>query len=439
MRGKQMISLSGKHSALLTVLFLACLVVIPLLSGCAEGEEEATPTPAGTPTATVAATVTPAAEATGITDTEIVLGAHLILGGPMGAAFRMIPDATAAYFRYINDTQGGVCGREIVYKMEDNQNDAAQGLEAARKLIERDEVFALVGNLGDDSEAAAWDYINEKGVPDIFFSGGVHRFATDPEGHPWTIPLIPSYTVEGTFLGEYISENLPGEKVAAIYENGPQGWDELAGLKLGLDPDKNELVTEQSFELTAISIRSQVANMKNSGATVAVYLCGPGWVGQAIKEADRLGWHPAIFMSYTSADDIMFQFVSPELLEGAITFQAFKLATMREDPAVANHYDIMREYGGPAPSNFTIYAQLVGELAVEALSRTCDNLTREGLMDAVESIQGWHTDLLLDEVNVTFSDTDHIGLQTGRMLRVIVEDGKAGFEYFGPLYVFEEE
>ncbi len=32
-----------------------------------------------------------------------------------------------------------------------------------------------------------------------------------------------------------------------------------------------------------------------------------------------------------------------------------------------------------------------------------------------------------------------IGLQTGRMLRVVVEDGKARFEYFGPLYVFEEQ
>jgi len=438
MSGKKLIPLSGKASALLAVLLLASLVAIPLLSGCAEEEEGATPTPGGTPAATVTGTATPAAEVPGITDTEIVLGAHLILGGVFGAAFRMIPDATQAYFNYINDTQGGVCGRKIVYKMEDNQNDAAQGLEAARKLIERDQVFALVGSLGDDSEAAAWDYINEKGVPDIFFSGGTHRFATDPQGHPWTIPLIPSYTIEGTFLGEYISENLPGEKVAALYENGQQGWDELAGLKLGLDPNKNELVTEQSFELTDISIRSQVANMKKSGATVAVYLTGPGQVGQAIKEANRLGWHPDIFMSYTSADDIMFQFVSPELLDGAITLQAFKLATMRDDPAVARHYELMKEYGGPSPSNFTIYAQLVGELTVEALNKTCDNLTREGLMDAVESIQDWHSDLLLDEVNVTLSDTDHTALQTARMLRVIVEDGKARFEYFGPLYVFED-
>ncbi|GAF73073.1 unnamed protein product, partial [marine sediment metagenome] len=66
------------------------------------------------------------------------------------------------------------------------------------------------------------------------------------------------------------------------------------------------------------------------------------------------------------------------------------------------------------------------------------NLTREGLMDAVESIEDWHTDLLLDEINITLSDTDHIALQTARMLRVVVEDGKAGFEYFGPLYVFED-
>ena len=432
--------MKGKISALLTVLFLACLLVIPLLSGCAEEEEEATTTPTGTPTATatVTDTATPGAEAPGITDTEITLGGQFILGGVFGAAFRMIPDGTKAYFDYINDTQGGVCGRKIVYKMEDNQNDAAQGLEAARKLVERDQVFAMVGSLGDDSIAAAWDYINDKGVPDILLSSGVHKFGTDSQGHPWSVPLIPSYTVEGTFIGEYISENLPGEKVTVLYENGPQGWDELAGLKLGLDPDKNELVTEESFELTDISIRSQVANMKNSGATVAVLFTGPGQVGQAIKEADRLGWKPQWMISYTSADDILFQFVSPELLDGAITFQAFKLAPMRDDPAVAAHYELMKNYGGPAPSNFTIYAQLVGELAVEALSRTCDNLTREGLMDAVESIQDWHSDLLLDEVDVSFSDTDHIGLQTGRMLRVIVEEGKATFEYFGPLYVFED-
>jgi len=58
-------------------------------------------------------------------------------------------------------------------------------------------------------------------------------------------------------------------------------------------------------------------------------------------------------------------------------------------------------------------------------------------MDALESIQDFHSDLMLDGVNVSFSDTDHTGLQTGHMLRAIVEDGKGRWEYFGPLVEFK--
>jgi hypothetical protein len=39
-------------------------------------------------------------------------------------------------------------------------------------------------------------------------------------------------------------------------------------------------------------------------------------------------------------------------------------------------------------------------------------------------------------VNVSFSDTDRTALQTGRMLRAVVEDGKGKWEYFGPLVEF---
>jgi hypothetical protein len=99
----------------------------------------------------------------------------------------------------------------------------------------------------------------------------------------------------------------------------------------------------------------------------------------------------------------------------------------------------MQEYGGPTPSNFTIYAQALAETAVEILTRSCDDLTREGLMNVVESLQDFHSDLLLDGVTVSFSDTDHTGLQTGRMLRATVDDsGKGKFEYFGPLVEFKE-
>jgi len=421
------------------ILFSAMLAVAALAVACEEEEEEATPTPGTTPTAVATGTPTAVGEVPGITDTEIVLGADVILGGAMGAVYATIPQTVEAYFNYINDTQGGVCGRKIVYKLEDNQDDPAKAVEAVRKLVEQDKVFAIVGSLGDSPHPAVWDYLNENEVPDILCSAGSHIFGDDPEGHPWTVQMIPSFRIEATFFGQYISQNLPGKKVAVLYPNLIMGTDLLQGVKDGLDPEKNEIVSEQSYEITAISIASQVNNMKNDGAEVVVTNATPGFSAQAIKQADRLGWHPQWLLSYINSDEMMFLFVSPELMEGTISLQALKLATWTDDPAVAEHHRIMDEYGGPTPTNFTIYAQALAEVAVEVLSRSCDNLTREGLMETLESIEDWHGDLLIDGVNISFSDTDHTAFQTARMLRATVEDGKGRWEYFGPLFVFDSE
>jgi branched-chain amino acid transport system substrate-binding protein len=436
MKVKYALPLPGKAVPLLAVLLLACGVLIALAVACGEEEEE-TATPGGTPTAAVTGTPTAVGEVPGITDTEIVLGADCPLSGALGAVYATIPQTVEAYFKYINETQGGVCGREIVYKVEDNQDDPAKAMEVVRKLVEQDKVFAMVGSLGDSPHPATWDYLNENGVPDILVSVGSHMFGADPDGHPWTVQMIPSNKIEGVFFGQYISENLPGKKVAVLYPNIMQGTDHLQGVKDGLDPDKNEIVSEQSYEVAAVTISSQVNNMKNSGAEVVTTVAAPGFTAQAIKQADRLGWYPQWMLSYINSDEMMFSFVSAELLDGAISFQALKMAVWTDDPAVAEHHRIMKEYGGPTPTNFTVYAQTLAEVAVDALTRSCDNLTREGLMDAVESIQGFHSDLFLDDVNVSFSDTDHTGLQTGHMLRATVEDGKGGWEYFGPLVEFK--
>jgi len=78
-------------------------------------------------------------------------------------------------------------------------------------------------------------------------------------------------------------------------------------------------------------------------------------------------------------------------------------------------------------------------VAVGVLSRTCDNLTRQGLMDSIESLTDYHSDLLLEGVNITFSPTDHTALGNARLLKVVVRDGKGEWEYFGPILTYEGE
>ena len=61
--------------------------------------------------------------------------------------------------------------------------------------------------------------------------------------------------------------------MGVLYENDYLGWDGLARVKAGLDPEKNQLVSEQIYEAAAIDIRSQIINMEDAGAEVVVLSC----------------------------------------------------------------------------------------------------------------------------------------------------------------------
>jgi len=444
MRPMRHVFVACKRGSLPTFVLLACLVIIPLTVACGSdgGEKETATATVAAPTATAPAVNSSATQmgeaAPGNTDKEIILGQHAMLSGTFGAVYSILPRTHQAYFKYINETQGGVCGRQIVLKVEDSANDPARALEVTRKLVEQDRVFAIFGGVGDLPHSSVQPYLNDNGVPDLFITGGAHAFGADPQKYPWSVGGVPDYRIEGMFFAQYISQNLPGKKVGVLYENQYLGWDGLEGVRAGLDPEKNQIVSEQVYDATAIDIRSQIINMKDVGADVVILYSTPAFTAQAIKQADRLDWHPQFMASYTNSDPLLFTFVSPQLAEGLISFNTFKLPDATDDPAIAKHYEIMRQYDGPSPGVFSIYAQLTAEVMIEALSRTCDNLTRQGLMDAVESLRDYHSDLLLPGVTITISDTDHWTLQAGPMEHVVVmPSGKGKWEYFGPVFTFE--
>jgi branched-chain amino acid transport system substrate-binding protein len=422
----------------LIFLSLAALLLV-LAVACGGGEEEEGGTPTGSPAATE--TVTPTAgEVPGITDTEIILGSHFAQSGTYGAAFAPVLAGLKAYFNYVNAEEGGVCGRQIVLKVEDDNYDPAKAVEAVRKLVEQDKVFAIVAGLGTAAHSAVWEYLNEEGIPDLWIMSGAHKWAADPEAHPWSVAILPDYYVEGTIVGKYISENLPGKKVGIIYQNDDYGKDEVAGLKNGLDPTKNELVSEQSYESTAVDIRSQVTNLKNAGAEVVHGACIPGHCAQLVRTAQQMDWDAQIFLGYVNSDPAMFVYSNPEAMEGVISLQGNKLYDWTDDPAIAEHHRIMSEYGDLPPGNFTVEGQLTGEVTVAALRAICDNLTRQGLLDAVNTIfQDYQSDLALPGITFTFSPTDHLAVDALRLLQAKLVDGKGKWEYFGDIIPFEEE
>jgi branched-chain amino acid transport system substrate-binding protein len=81
-----------------------------------------------------------------VTDTEIKIGQTMPHSGP-AAVYGPTGFAATAYFKMLN-AQGGINGRKITFISLDNGYSSPKALEGARRLVEQDLVWAIVGNLG---------------------------------------------------------------------------------------------------------------------------------------------------------------------------------------------------------------------------------------------------------------------------------------------------
>jgi hypothetical protein len=80
---------------------------------------------------------------------------------------------------------------------------------------------------------------------------------------------------------------------------------------------------------------------------------------------------------------------------------------------VVDHTQIMADNGGPPVGTLTIYAQAIAETVVHTLEIACENgdLTRAGIMEAAESVEGFHPSVLLEGIDLTLGDDDHSAIQ----------------------------
>ena len=231
----------------------------------------------------------------GVSDAEIKLGQTMPYSGPL-SAFATTGRTILAYFRMVNEN-GGINGRKVMLLSLDNESTPPKTVEQTRRLVEQDNVLAIVGSLGAAHNAAVQRYLNEHKVPQLFIFTGAARF-TDPQNFPWTMTLVQSETAEARAYGRHILATAPHAKVGVLYQRDDAGKGWLAGLKEGLgDKAASLIVREESFEFSDPTIDSQIVALQASGADVAFYATGNSkFVAQAIRKAYDLGWKPLQFL-----------------------------------------------------------------------------------------------------------------------------------------------
>ncbi|MEX1158721.1 MAG: ABC transporter substrate-binding protein [Thermomicrobiales bacterium] len=382
---------------------IIALVAIVAIACGDDGDDGPSPTAGNeTPSATQPDT----GEVPGVTDTEVVLGTHTSLTGPI-AAYSIIPRTTLAYFEFINDTEGGVNGRTITYLEEDDQYSPPMAVDLTRKLVEQDNIFAMFNALGTPNHLQVVNYLQDNGVPDMFVATGAVEWVRDPVERPMVFGSNPNYTGEGLVLGKYVADNFPGGKYGIIFQNDDFGQDGAAGVKLGVN-DGVELVGEHSYEVTDADLFSQIDLLRDADADAVVMFVTPLLLGNAIKHARAdLNWDAQFVISAVSVNELTMLIAGEDVIEGTVGPVATYMAWQTENEGIANHLAFLETagIGSQTGSVLTLYAQYVAELMVETLRVAGQALTRDSLVSAAESLSEWKCSVCL--FPVTLGPDDH--------------------------------
>ncbi len=359
----------------------------------------------------------------GVTATEILIGGTGPLTGPE-SAYQPILTGANAYFQYVN-AHGGVFGRKIVYKVEDDGYDPARTVQLTQQLVEQDHVFAIFNTIGTEHAIAIRDYLNQAKVPELFAGSGSVAIGRAHLQRPWTMGMLPSFVGEGAIYGRRIATTQPKAKVAVLYENSVYGKELLAGLKRGLGKRKGQVVATQSYVPTDVVVAGQIQALKASGADTLVIFALPTQAIGAFVSAARLGWSPQEYVSSVSIDPAVMKIVQlnagKEAGTGAIS-SAFlhdpTNPTQSKTPGVRLYLQVMKQYLPKEDPNAVahLYGMMAAYTMVDALRHAGRNPTRASLLAAATHLKETNP-FLLPGIAVATSPKNYFPIRKTYLVR----------------------
>ena len=320
----------------------------------------------------------------GVTNNKITIGMTTPLTGPASLGYEFIAPAAEAYFEYVN-ANGGINGRDIDLRVYDDQYNPAKTKIGTNQLINRDRIFAMYGALGTPTHSAVVRDLNRRGIPDVFVNTGGASF-DNPRRYPMTFPYFPSYIVEAKAMAYYIdrTRSLDSKKRCLMYQEGEFGDDSKKGFKAAGMDFAEEVSYFSGQQLAGLS--SQVSTLKSAGCELVVFFGVTSATASLLGEAAKAGFAPTWMVTSVGSDpDVIGGVVgSKRILNGVYTpswitpIQDTRNPYVRQMKVIADRADL--------PWNFyTYYGINTAYVLAQALDAAGRNLTREGLVEALEN------------------------------------------------------
>ncbi len=311
----------------------------------------------------------------GVSDTAVRVGVVLPQSGAFSGMGNAIRAALTARLAAVNK-DGGIYGRQLEPHFFDAPAPADQRRGWTADFLQREEVFAVLAPFFAGADAEMASLFQEKQIPVV---------------GPFTL-----HPQEAFPLNRYVFYLLPGietqEKALARFAEA-SGW-----------PAPQTLRPEQTNpeELKRLATaKTETVLFPGSGAEALAFF----------QAADRLGWHPRVFATGAAADDSLFR--ASAAFDGRI-FLA--LPSPPEGPgseAIAAY----RALGSLPADNVSAQwsALAAADILVEVLRRAGRDLSREKLIDQLETLRNFATGFAPP---VTYSSSRRLGARGAYVVKL---------------------
>jgi branched-chain amino acid transport system substrate-binding protein len=234
----------------------------------------------------------------GVTDTEIVIGTYTDLSGVTVAWGVNNSNAIRMAFEEIN-AKGGIHGRKIRYILEDNQYQVPRSIQAANKLINRDNVFLLIANGGTPMNNAVMPDQLSKGVPNMFPLTSA-RSMYEPY-HRLKFGLASSYYDQMRSAVKLLAER-GRKKICAMYQDTDFGRDVMDGARDQLKAMNMSLAAETAHKPTDADFSASVAKLKDAGCDAILLGTIVRDTNQIVAAVRKTGWDVPIMAQVAAYD-----------------------------------------------------------------------------------------------------------------------------------------
>jgi branched-chain amino acid transport system substrate-binding protein len=338
------------------------------------------------------------------------VGAFAPITGPV-PFYAMINHAADAFFKDLNE-RGGIQGWKVEYVILDDGDDPAQSLAVTRRLVESEQVFALVVSNGTAPNIAIIPYARSKNLPVIAPSGGSPKIVAEAN----MFPLLPDYALSAASSAQYALDVLKKDKIAIVWENDELGRRAKLGLELFLKSRDMAPVADASFDVAQTDLSAQIQRVTAANAEVILLFGSNAHLASGLRAASRVAWKGSWFAPFFTADPTTYD-LTGDLLEG-VFFSSWLLPVDSDREPIAAYRRIVPKYypndklgvfglnGWSAASLFT--------LAFDKLLSSRKDLTRENLIAVMNTLDGV-TAGAADKV--TFEKGDHRGTRQEAMIQ----------------------